>query len=65
MNGFIRKESNLKIEDAIYDETLLAGDGWMYELKKDRHSELLTLVVIKQWIQLFMIYPTLRIIMGQ
>ncbi|WP_017753228.1 urea amidolyase associated protein UAAP2 [Clostridium tyrobutyricum] len=34
MNGFIRKESNLKIEDAIYDETLLAGDGWMYELKK-------------------------------
>lgn len=34
MNGFIRKESNLKIEDAVYDETLLAGDGWMHELKK-------------------------------
>lgn len=34
MNGFIKKESNLKIEDAIYDETLLAGEGWMHELKK-------------------------------
>ncbi len=32
MYGFIRKESNLKIEDAIYDETVLAGDGWMHEL---------------------------------
>lgn len=34
MNGFIRKESDLKIEDAVYDETLLAGDGWMHELRK-------------------------------
>lgn len=34
MDGFIRKESQLKIEDAIYNETLLAGDGWMHELKK-------------------------------
>lgn len=32
MYGFIRKESNLKIEDAIYDETVLAGDGWRHEL---------------------------------
>ena len=33
MNGFIRKESDLKIEDAIYDQTVLAGEGWMHELK--------------------------------
>lgn len=33
MDGFIRKESDLKIEDAIYDQTVLAGDGWMHELK--------------------------------
>ncbi|MHB8062729.1 MAG: urea amidolyase associated protein UAAP2 [Ruminiclostridium sp.] len=33
MNGFIRKESKLRIEAAIYDETILAGDGWMHELK--------------------------------
>lgn len=32
MYGFIRKESNLKIEDAIYDEVVEAGKGWMHEL---------------------------------
>lgn len=32
MYGFIRKESDLKIEDAIYDEVLEAGKGWMHEL---------------------------------
>lgn len=34
MNGFIRKESTLKVEDAVYDQTILAGDGWMHELKQ-------------------------------
>ncbi|WP_294374453.1 urea amidolyase associated protein UAAP2 [uncultured Clostridium sp.] len=32
MYGFIEKESNLKIEDAIYDEVVNAGEGWMHEL---------------------------------
>lgn len=32
MYGFSRKESELKIEDAIYDEVVNAGDGWMHEL---------------------------------
>ncbi|CDM70290.1 urea carboxylase [Clostridium bornimense] len=32
MYGFIKKESELKIEDAIYDEVVLAGDGWMHKL---------------------------------
>lgn len=32
MEGFIYKESDKKIEDAIYDETVLAGDGWMHGL---------------------------------
>ena len=32
MYGFIRKESDLKIEDAIYDEVVEAGKGWMHEL---------------------------------
>lgn len=43
MNGFIRKESNLKIEDAVYDETLLAGDGWMHELKKGQRFRIVDL----------------------
>lgn len=32
MYGFIKKESDLKIEDAIYNEVVNAGDGWMHEL---------------------------------
>ncbi len=32
MYGFIRKESSLKPEDAVYDEVLEAGKGWMHEL---------------------------------
>ena len=32
MYGFIKKESDLKIEDAIYDEVVDAGCGWMHEL---------------------------------
>ena len=39
MYGFIEKDSDLKIEDAVYDEVLNAGLGWMHELKKgDRKS---------------------------
>lgn len=32
MYGFIEKESDLKIEDAIYNEVLPAGLGWMHEI---------------------------------
>lgn len=32
MSVFNRVESSLEIEDAIYDEVILAGNGWMYEL---------------------------------
>lgn len=32
MLGFIRKESTLKIEDAIYDQVVDAGLGWMHLL---------------------------------
>ena len=32
MYGLVEKESNLKIEDAVYDEVLEAGLGWMHEL---------------------------------
>lgn len=34
MDGFIRKESNLKIENSAYEKTIPAGDGWMYPLYK-------------------------------
>lgn len=43
MNGFIRKESDLKIEDAVYDETVLAGDGWMHELKRGQKFRIVDL----------------------
>ena len=32
MNGLIQKESPLKIEDAIYNEEVLAGTPWQHEL---------------------------------
>lgn len=32
MYGLVKKESHLKTEDAIYDEILEAGKGWMHEL---------------------------------
>lgn len=41
MYGFIEKESNLKIEDAVYDEVLEAGLGWMHELKKGQSFRIL------------------------
>ncbi|RGS73652.1 MULTISPECIES: urea amidolyase associated protein UAAP2 [unclassified Mitsuokella] len=34
MYGLIEKESDLKVEDAIYDESIGAGLGWIHELKK-------------------------------
>lgn len=32
MAAFIKVESDRSVEDAIYDQTILAGDGWMHEL---------------------------------
>lgn len=43
MNGFIRKESSLNIEDAVYDETILAGEGWMHELKAGQSFRIIDL----------------------
>jgi urea carboxylase-associated protein 1 len=43
MDGFIKKESDLKIEQAAYDETILAGDGWMHELKKGQSFRIIDL----------------------
>ncbi|SEC80347.1 urea amidolyase associated protein UAAP2 [Paenibacillus sp. GP183] len=33
MAVFNRVESHRKVEDAVYSEIILAGDGWMHELK--------------------------------
>ncbi|AJY76983.1 urea amidolyase associated protein UAAP2 [Paenibacillus beijingensis] len=33
MTVFNRVESHRKAEDAVYDKTILAGDGWIHELK--------------------------------
>ena len=43
MYGFIKKESELKIEDAIYNEVIQAGDGWMHELKAGQSLRILDL----------------------
>ena len=56
MYGFIEKDSDLKIEDAVYDEVLNAGLGWMHELKKGQ-----TLRVTKPLIRHFMIWKIPRI----
>ncbi|MDQ0194165.1 urea amidolyase associated protein UAAP2 [Paenibacillus wynnii] len=32
MAAFIKVESNRNVEEAIYDQTILAGDGWIHEL---------------------------------
>lgn len=34
MYGFTRKESQLKEENAVYNEVIKAGDGWMHPVKK-------------------------------
>ena len=44
MYGFIEKDSDLKIEDAVYDEVLNAGLGWMHELKKGQTFRILDIV---------------------
>ena len=41
MYGFIEKDSDLKIEDAVYDKVLNAGLGWMHELKKGQTFRIL------------------------
>jgi urea carboxylase-associated protein 1 len=43
MYGFIKKESNLRIEDAVWDETLEAGKGWMHELLPGQFLRILDL----------------------
>lgn len=43
MYGFIEKDSNLKIEDAIYNEEVEAGLGWMHELKKGQKFRIVDL----------------------
>lgn len=43
MYGFVEKDSELKIEDAVYDEVLEAGLGWMHELKKGQSFRILDL----------------------
>lgn len=43
MHGFIKKESDLKIDDAIYNEVVEAGDGWMHELLPNQTFRILDL----------------------
>ena len=43
MYGFVEKASDKKIEDAIYDEVLLAGQGWMHELRPGQTLRILDL----------------------
>ena len=41
MYGFIEKESNLDPKDAVYNEVLDAGLGWIHELKKGQTFRIL------------------------
>ena len=41
MYGFIKKESELKIEDAIYNGVVNAGDGWMHKVLKGQTFRIL------------------------
>ena len=41
--GLIEKESNLKPEDAIYDETIGAGLGWLHLLKQGQSFSIVDL----------------------
>lgn len=43
MNGFVRKESNLDIADAVYEETILAGDGYFKPLLKGQTLRIIDL----------------------
>lgn len=41
MYGLVKKESKLKIEDAVYNEVLDAGLGWMHSLKAGQSFRIL------------------------
>ena len=43
MYGFIEKDSDLKIEDAVFSEKVEAGLGWMHELKKGQTFRIIDL----------------------
>ncbi|MBO6176945.1 MAG: DUF1989 domain-containing protein [Treponema sp.] len=43
MYGFIEKDSDLKLEDAVYNEEIEAGLGWMHELKKGQKFRIIDL----------------------
>lgn len=43
MYGFIKKESTLNIEDAVYEKVITAGDGWMHMLKKGQSFRIIDL----------------------
>lgn len=43
MYGFIEKDSSLKIEDAVYNEEVEAGLGWMHVLKKGQTFRIIDL----------------------
>lgn len=43
MYGLIEKESDKKIEDAVYDEVVNAGLGWLHELKEGQTFRILDL----------------------
>lgn len=43
MFGFIEKDSELREEDAVYNEVLEAGLGWMHELKEGQTFRILDL----------------------
>lgn len=43
MSGFVKKESSLAMENAIYNRTILAGDGWMHPLYKGQSLRIIDL----------------------
>ncbi len=43
MHGFIKKESELRIEDAIYEEVVDAGKGWMHVLNPGQSLRIIDL----------------------
>ena len=61
MYGFIEKDSDLKIEDAVYDEVLNAGLGWMHELKKGQTFRIL---VVKARFNVQKSYEEQRLVFG-
>ena len=47
MFGFKEKDSNLKIENAVYNEVLEAGLGWIHKLHKGQTFRILDIEAIK------------------